>query len=175
MRDAFVRSGRVALGFGDSEICPQCGATWLRPAEETKAVIEGARRRFESLLAHDHRAPTPEGTWTPEGYTMHTGDWLRIWAERLIAVDAHPERPLTPMDQDELAAVRRYDSVGAAEALWALERGAADVLAVADRVGRLEFDHPVWGPAETDSILSWLAHEVDHHAWDVTRGVGVAL
>lgn len=174
MEDTFIRVGREAFGFGPHDVCPQCGATWVRPAEVTRGLIHGAADRYARLLRDGEEQPREQGVWSPVGYTAHTGDWLRIWAERLVAVADDPARPLPSIDQDRLAGVRAYDDMSAAAALHALRSGARDLLEVDGRTGVVAFDHPDFGPADSEAILSWLAHEVDHHAWDVARLRGLA-
>lgn len=169
MQDAFIRAGRRALGFGDDDRCPQCSGQWLRSPAESSVVIAGAAERFAARLGEGEDRDRDPGVWSPAGYTMHTGDWLRIWAERLVAVAAAPARALPSIDQDALAVVRGYDGVSEAAALHVLDAGAREVLEVHRRVTPVAFDHPSFGPADADAILSWLAHEVDHHAWDVAR------
>lgn len=169
MRDAFIRAGRQALGFGDHERCPQCDARWVRPPPESSEVIAGSAERFAALLREGTDRDRERGVWSPIGYTIHTGDWLRVWAERLVAVAEAPARPLPSIDQDALAAVRGYDHVSKAAALHVLRTGVRELLDVHRRVAPVDFDHPDFGPADADAILSWLAHEVDHHAWDVAR------
>lgn len=169
MQDAFIRAGRQALGFGDDDRCPQCGAPWLRTPPESSEVIAGSPERFETLLRDGTDPVRERGVWSPTGYTTHTGDWLRIWAERLVAVAEAPARPLPSIDPDALAAVRGYDDVAEPAALHVLRTGAHEILDIHRRVGPVDFVHPAFGPADADAILSWLAHEVDHHGWDVAR------
>lgn len=169
MQDAFIRAGRRALGFGDGDICPQCEAAWVRSRGVSGRIIAGAADRYGALLADREEVAREPGVWSPTAYTVHVGDWLRIWAERLVAVGAEPARPLPSVDQDVLAAARAYGEVSDAAALHVLASGARELLEVAERVGSVTFEHPDFGPADTEAILSWLAHEVDHHAWDVGR------
>lgn len=174
MRDTFIRVGRVALGFGHDDVCPQCGATWVRPPQVTAEVIAEAADRYARLLLDGEEQPRDPGVWSPTGYTAHTGDWLRTWGERLVAVADDRTGPLPSIDQDALAAVRAYDDMSGAAALHVLRSGARDLLEVYGRTGALAFHHPDFGAADSDAVLSWLAHEVDHHAWDVARLRGLA-
>lgn len=167
MQDAFIRAGRRALGFGDADTCPQCGADWVRAGGATRRIIAGAADRYGALLADGEEQEREPGVWSPTAYTVHVGDWLRIWAERLVAVAAEPDRPLPSLDQDVLAAARAYEEVSEAAALHVLASGAREVLEVAERIGPVVLEHPDFGAGDTEAILSWLAHEVDHHAWDV--------
>lgn len=169
MRDVFIIAGRQALGFGDHHDCPQCGAPWVRPSDAARGVIADAATRYASLLAAGEQRAREPGVWSPSAYTVHTGDWLRIWAERLVTVADNPSTPLPSIDQDELARVRRYDEMAQAAAMHVLSSGAEDLLGTYERVGALEFTHPDFGVADSEAVLSWLAHEVDHHAWDVAR------
>lgn len=169
MRETFIRAGRQALGFADADVCPQCGTSWVRPARASTRIIAAAADRYAALLATGEDLPRPPGVWSPVGYTIHVGDWLAIWSGRLVAVAAEPDRRLASIDQDELAVARAYDEVSATTALHVLRRGARDLLEVVERVGAVQFEHPDFGAADTEGILSWLAHDVDHHAWDVAR------
>lgn len=169
MRDAFIRTGRVALGFDDHDTCPQCGTTWVRPAAVTVEVVAGAADRYAALLDSGREQPRAPGVWTPSGYTLHTGDWLGIWGERLIALAEDPTRAVPSIDPDALAEVRGYRDATPSAALHTLRWRARELLAVFDRVGVIAFEHPSFGPADSEAVMSWLAHEVDHHAWDVAR------
>lgn len=123
----------------------------------------------QALGNPDEDRPREPGVWSPVGYTVHVGDWLRIWTERVVGAAAESGRAPPSIDPDELARLRGYDQIAQAAALHVLASAVRDALEVFDRVGAVELDSPDFGIADTGTILSWLAHDVDHHAWDIAR------
>lgn len=174
MREAFIRAGRRALGYPDEDLCRECGARWIRPVPASRDTVAAAAERYAALLAGGEDRAREPGEWSPVGYTVHLGDWLRIWAERVAVAAVEPGRVPTSVDPDELGRLRGYDRIGEAAALHVLRSGVRDTLDVFERVGALELESPDLGVTDSETVLAWLAHEVDHHAWDVARLRGSA-
>jgi hypothetical protein len=85
-------------------------------------------------------------------------------------------RPLDPdsrVDQDDLATVRNYEQLSPSAGLWALHRRVTDF---ADALARhpdrsWAFEHPDFGSWTIGEMVKWLAHEINHHHHDISRGM----
>lgn len=174
MHEGFIRAGRWLLGYPDEDPCRECGTRWVRPVPASRDTIAEAPDRYVMLLAEGEDQPRDPREWSPVGYTVHLGDWLRIWTERVVAAAVDPEWILASIDPDELGRLREYERTAEAAALHVLTSSVRDTLEVFDRVGVVEFESPDFGVGDSESVLAWLAHEVDHHAWDIARLRGSA-
>lgn len=113
----------------------------------------------------------PDLAWSVTAYVCHVGDNLRVWAERLAGVAAGQPRTVTPYDQDLLALVRSYQTVGLAGALFSLERatgGWREAVAQAASA-RVVLFHPDRGHLSVAQVTVHNAHDVEHHQMDIRR------
>jgi hypothetical protein len=158
-----------AGGWGDP--CRQCGYVWSIPEGDALGVIAEAPAAFADLLAGRNGTGTADGlTWDARTYVWHVADNLRIWAERLSGLAPGERRPVAPYDQDALAAVRHYDGMPLAAALWSLGRSSAEFVgqwsAAPPDAALL---HPEAGELGMGPVLRQVAHDTVHHQYDVSR------
>ena len=145
-----------------------CGRS---PRATRLGVIAEAPAAFADLLAGRDGTGTADGlTWDARTYVWHVADNLRIWAERLSGLAPGERRPVAPYDQDALAAVRHYDGMPLAAALWSLGRSSAEFVgqwsAAPPDAALL---HPEAGELGMGPVLRQVAHDTVHHQYDVSR------
>ena len=78
-------------------------------------------------------------------------------------------------DQDDLAAVRKYEHIPLAAALWSLSHAAEMwYQAYEAAFGREStFNHSERGPQTLPDIVQPAVHDAMHHEWDIRRSVAV--
>ena len=161
--------GRQTYG----EPCRGCGYTWAIGSGAAQEAVAAVPARLTSLLhgaGGDERHP--DLGWTVTGYVAHVGDNLRIWAERLAAITAGGPTLVTPYDEDALAAVRRYDELALAGALWSLRHSVSDWLeTIAAAPPTLRMVHPDRGDLPLDEVVRLTSHDAIHHVWDIERSL----
>lgn len=110
-------------------------------------------------------------TWSVTGYVCHVADNLRIFAERMVGVARGGAPRVAAYNQDNLAEVRKYDSVAVQGALWSLERAASDWVDAVEvaRVAEVVFEHPQRGRYTWVDVVSSNLHDAVHHEFDIRR------
>ncbi len=153
------------------EPCHECGFSWAMDVTAAQEAVAAVPDRLDDLLrGADGSERHPDLGWTVAGYIAHVGDNLRIWAERLVTINAGGPALVTPYDEDELAAVRRYDELGLAGVLWSLRHAVEDWLeAIAAAPPTLRMVHPDRGDIALHEVVRLTSHDALHHLWDVTR------
>jgi hypothetical protein len=171
----FLRSAVAEMlpHAGTAAQCAECGFAWSATGDEAMAVVEDGPARLARLLEGWNGAVPPNSpVWSPSAYVWHVGDVVRAWAERLHSLGNDPAADWASFDPDELARARHYDALPASSGSWALARSVdALVLSLEPLEGDTPFMHPQWGSGTVADALRWLAHETEHHALDVRRGV----
>ena len=156
--------------------CRECGFDWSISMEAAAAIIAEMPGRYTNLLeGQDGSIRHPSLSWSVGAYVCHVGDNLRIWAERMWSSVGAEQAHLEAYDQDELASVRRYESIPLATALWTLAH-AADVWQEAfEAAGKGEpiFNHPERGQLTLSDLVQSNCHDAMHHEWDIRRSLGV--
>jgi hypothetical protein len=157
--------------------CRECGYAWDTGFEEARVLIQEAPRRLRGLLKgqpHARRKPNAT-TWSPSGYVWHLSDWFRIQAQRIYGISHDPDYVHVGYDQDDVAALFRYDELPVASGLWAIERSAEEFqLATEDVDPATRFRHPDAGDITIEDVVRYVGHEAPHHELDVRRGLGIA-
>ncbi len=158
-----------AVTYGDP--CRECGFAWTTTLDEAVVVVANCPGALLGLLAGasgDERRL--DLAWSVgSAYVCHVADNLRIWAERLVAVeDGHPAE-VDGYDENALAHARGYESIPLRAAQWSLGRSVEDWLrAVNDspRTGTLMI-HPERGELSLLDVTVSNAHDTFHHLHDV--------
>jgi hypothetical protein len=78
--------------------------------------------------------------------------------------------PIVPYDEGRLGAIRGYANLPLAGALWSLERAARDWQAAEElaQSAGVTLDHPEQGRLILDEVRKIMAHDIEHHAADLT-------
>ena len=101
--------------------CRECGFDWSISVEAAAAIVAEIPERYARVLeGQDGSVRHPGLGWSVGAYVCHVGDNLRIWAERMWSSVEAEHVEIEAYDQDELASVRRYESIPLATALWSL-------------------------------------------------------
>lgn len=156
-----------------SRSCPECGFSWAMSADAAISLVAAAPQRFHTALSARGeqliRAPTVL-PWAALSYLWHLADVVRISAERLWALSHDPQAPVIAYDPDQLADARHYAQQSTTAGLWALERSTSDWLAAVSTVhAHDQYHHPEFGQLTVTEVMRMIAHEVEHHAWDIQR------
>jgi hypothetical protein len=155
--------------YGDP--CRICGYSWSTDSQTCLKIIGGASARFDALLSQrDGSERRADLEWNARGYVAHVGDMMRIWAERLAGAALCPSGSVVPYDEGDLGEARGYTELPLRASLWSLERATGDwqaADALAERAGAV-LDHPEQGPLGLEEVRRIVAHEVEHHAMDVS-------
>jgi len=159
--------------YGDP--CRECGFEWSTPAEEADTIIAETPARYVDLLdGQDGSARHPDLTWTAGGYVWHVTDNFRIWSDRLAGIAGGSRSPIVPYDENELAASRGYNEMSVEGGLWALERAVGDyevVVSLVDAMDDAVMLHPEFGDLPIIEVRRLIAHDAQHHGWDIERSV----
>jgi hypothetical protein len=122
------------------------------------------------MAGQDGKRKHVELQWNAAAYVVHVADVLRIWADRVAAAALGSSDLIVPYDEGELGVVRGYSELPLAGALWALERAVGDWSAaegLASSAGST-LNHPEQGPLGLDDVRRIMAHEIEHHAADLS-------
>jgi hypothetical protein len=157
------------IRFGDP--CRTCGFDWSTDSEACRQILGGATARFSALMS-EHAGPERyDGLeWNAQAYVSHVAEGMRIWAERVAAVALGAIEPIVPYDESVLGEVRGYEGLPLQGALWSLGRASGDwqaAEALADSTD-LMLDHPEQGPIGLSEVRRIVAHDVEHHAFDLS-------
>jgi hypothetical protein len=159
----------LRVAYGDP--CRGCGFEWSVEPAICVAIVSDAPARFKSILAGQvGRKVHPNLEWNATAYVVHVTDVLRIWSDRIAAVALGASDPVVPYDEDRLGGVRGYVSLPLPGALWSLGRAVGDWQA-AEHLAQsavVTLAHPVQGPLPLDDVRRIMAHEIVHHAADLT-------
>jgi hypothetical protein len=134
--------------------------------------VEDAPSRFAALLSErDGTEQHPDLSWNARAYVAHVSDATRIWAERVAGAALGATEPVMPYEEDDLGAVRGYEGLALQGALWSLERAIGDwreaeALAATSQGVLL---HPEQGQLSLGEVRRIVVHEIEHHAFDLTR------
>ena len=156
--------------------CRECGFDWSISVEAAAALVAEIPGQYARLLeGQDGSARHPSLSWSVGAYVCHVGDNLRIWAERMWSSVEAGHVEIEAYDQDELAKVRRYESIPSATALWTLSHAVnAWQEAFRAAAGREPtFSHPERGLISLLDLVQSNCHDAVHHAWDIRRSLGV--
>jgi hypothetical protein len=155
--------------FGDP--CRTCGFDWLTDSDTCRQIVGGAATRFRVLLSRRDGSEQDGGLeWNARAYVAHVADGMRIWAERVAAVALGAVGPIVTYDESVLGEVRGYQDLALQGGLWSLERASGDwqaAEALADGSDLL-LDHPEQGSIALSEVRRIVAHDVEHHAFDLS-------
>jgi len=157
--------------FGDP--CAECRFRWDTDLDTARGLVAEA----PVLLAELLRGATgterhPQLSWSTTAYVAHMSDNLRIFAERIAGVALGGPRSVSAYDEDVLAAVRHYDAISLAAAVWSFEQSVATWLTALDLApADLTFDHSERGAIDLTDVVQGNAHDVAHHLWDIERSL----
>jgi hypothetical protein len=111
-------------------------------------------------------------------HVWHLVDVVRIGTERLLTLARDPGRGIPCWDENELAAVRKYERLSPAVGLAVFELETDVWLRVAvtlptEAVEAVEavVEHAMFGELGATELARRLAHEVHHHTMDVAESV----
>jgi DinB superfamily len=155
--------------YGDP--CRRCGYEWSLGPSPCGEIVSSAAVRYAALLAGQNgKREHVELQWNAAAYVTHVADVLRIWADRVAGAALGSSDLILPYDEGELGMVRGYSGLPLAGALWALERAVGDWSAAAElaRSAGSILNHPEQGPLGLDDVLRIMAHEIEHHAADLS-------
>jgi hypothetical protein len=159
----------LRAAYGDP--CRGCGYEWSLEPTACTEVVRNAPARFRALLVRQEGQKGCAGLyWNAAAYVVHVADVLRIWADRVAAAALGSSDPIVPYDEGRLGDIRGYAGLPLAGCLWSLQRAAGDWQAaesLAQSVG-VTLDHPEQGRLSLDEVRQIMAHEIEHHAADVT-------
>ena len=157
--------------YGDP--CSVCGFSWSAPVAAVVAAIDNAPAAFGSLVAgRTGSERMPSLAWSVQAYVWHSGDNLRIWAERLAGSASGCGRSVVGYDQDDLAEARRYEAMPVGAALWSLARATADMREASRMVGDnvdVVIEHQAMGSYTLSDVTRQVGHDLRHHLGDVRR------
>jgi hypothetical protein len=156
--------------FGDP--CRSCRFRWSIAEDDARIIVTDAPRRFDALVTgKSGGARHPDLQWTVAGYVCHIADSIRIWAERIAGAVLTQAHQVASFDHDLLAEARRYDDIDLRTALWSLRRSVDDWRAALQLAQHTHFEmvHDEVGRLSLTDVIRIRAHDVVHHAWDVTR------
>jgi hypothetical protein len=157
--------------------CEECGLDTraLRPAD-VPALIRSAAATFAGVLADVEGArerPNPS-TWSPLEYACHVRDVCRRFDARLRLMLVLDDPAFENWDQDATAVQDGYAEQAPARVAKELAEAAERLAAAIDGLAVADWDRTGTrsdGVAFTVATLTrYLAHEVVHHAHDVTNG-----
>lgn len=155
--------------FGDP--CRTCGFDWSTDSETCRHIVDNAAVRFSVLLSGRAGSEQDGGLeWNARAYVAHVADGMRIWAERVAAVALGAADPIVTYDESVLGEVRGYQGLALQGGLWSLERASGDWQA-AEALSEgtdLVLDHPEQGPIGLSEVRRIVAHDVEHHAFDLS-------
>ncbi len=156
--------------------CRECGFDWSISVKAAAAIVAEIPGRYAGLLeGRDGSVRHPGLRWSVGAYVCHVGDNLRIWAERMWSSVEAGHVEIEAYDQDELASVRRYESIPLGTALWALSHAAAAWQEAFEAAVRREptFSHPERGLISLTDLVQSNCHDAVHHEWDIRRSLDV--
>ena len=157
--------------------CPECGTALEPSATDAAELITEGPATYKALFARTPAASwtiaSSGSTWAPNAYLWHVVDVLRFGAERLWMLTLDPTAAVIAWDADEIAKARGYAGLSVAVGLHALDHATAMWLDAfdatpSDAVAR----HPEIGAMTALVMAQRNAHEVVHHTYDITRGLG---
>lgn len=155
--------------------CPECGfvASALSIAEVGAFVRHSAAAMAVALERADAAERPNDATWSPLEYAAHVLDVLRLYRERLSLM-LQTDNPLYPnWDQDAAAIAGRYDERDPLVVAGELLPAASDIADAFDAVEGDGWQRPGRrGDGATFTVhtfAQYLAHDLAHHVWDVTR------
>jgi hypothetical protein len=141
-------------------------------------VFPEVRRAVGTLLAALERPdagdrPQPQ-VWSPVEYACHVRDVCRIFGARVALMRATTDPLFANWDQDETAVAERYWTEDPATVARELRNESERFLADLSTLDGDDWRRPgrrTDGSLFTiDSLTRYFAHDVVHHAWDVTAG-----
>jgi hypothetical protein len=155
--------------FGDP--CRICGFDWSTDSDTCRLIIRDASVRFSALTSERTGSEHHDDLdWNARAYVVHVGDGMRIWAERVAAAALGAVEPIVTYDESVLGDVRGYQGLALQGGLWSLQRASGDwqdAEALADGTD-LVLDHPEQGTIGLSEVRCIVAHDVEHHAFDLS-------
>lgn len=158
------------------EPCSECG---FDPATVTSDVLG---ERIRNAAATVHGALHDEGatirpdaaTWSKLEYGAHVRDVCRTMLSRLQLLVTEDDPTFANWDQDETARAERYGEQHPERVAIELDLASGALAEAYDQVPEGAWERPGRrsnGSAFTTFTLGVYAlHDLEHHAWDVTRG-----
>jgi hypothetical protein len=148
-----------------------CGFEWSVEPTVCAEILSNAPARLRALVAgQEGQKGCGSLQWNAAAYFVHVADVLRIWSDRLAAAALGNSDLIVRYHEGRLGDVRGYPSLPLAGALWSLERAAGD-WQVAEELAHsagVTLDHPEQGPLSVNDVRRIMAHEVEHHAADLS-------
>jgi hypothetical protein len=156
--------------YGDP--CRSCRYSWIANVDDLMAEVLALGTAYRATLRGlPGTARHPELGWCAAAYVLHVADNLRMHGERMAAASRGAQFEFVHADQDELAAVRSYETIPIEGALWSLET----VLVPYIETFRDAFEagvilrHPIRGDQFATDVLRGNVHDAHHHNWDLQR------
>lgn len=159
------------------ESCLECGFCWTAPLADLLRTIETCAERIaQAVRAVDattaRTRPTPH-VWSALEYTVHTGDAIGWYDERIerILTEDHPR--FTAFDWNAACDEREYNDRPIDLAVEVVGRVSAGLVARARRLAPDEWKREGIGSdgskRSIDALLRRAAHEAVHHVADIHK------
>ncbi|SEB72917.1 hypothetical protein SAMN04489806_1626 [Paramicrobacterium humi] len=158
--------------------CPECGfdASTLELDEVGDMARTNAGIWAEVLERPDVAVRPDAATWSPLEYACHVRDVHNVFAERLVLMMTHDDPEFADWDQDAAAEAGAYAEQDPRDVSTQLMEAAFGTAEAFDAV-------PAEYAARTglrsngsrftiETLGRYYAHDLVHHAWDVTRDRG---
>ncbi len=155
--------------------CAECGFTPEVPDAELPARIRAAVGTVHHALHDaDVRERPDESTWSKLEYAAHVRDVCRIRRERLDSRLQQDDPLFANWDQDATAVEEAYGEQRPPRVAIELDVAAADLSDAYASVPADAWERP--GRRSNGSRFTvrslgvYALHDLEHHAWDVTKG-----
>jgi hypothetical protein len=154
----------------ESADCAECGFAWTLPYQAAVATVAGGPAAVSEAL-HGVASPTrrSDGRWSATMYVWHLVDVVRFGTERLLTIAEDPERGIPCWDENDLAAVRKYERLSPRVGLLVFEMETRLWLDAAAIPAEATVAHPLFGELGAAELVRRTAHEVHHHTKDVAE------
>jgi hypothetical protein len=156
--------------YGDP--CTSCCYSWAQPIGDLIDEALALEPTYRAILGGlPGTARHPDLDWCASAYVLHVADNLRQMGERMAnGARGGPPGYFAP-DQDELAALRRYELIGIEGALWSLASVTGPYVEAFREAAAsgVVLPHPARGDQSADEVLRGNLHDAHHHAWDLRR------
>jgi hypothetical protein len=160
------------------ERCAECGLdTRALLPSEVPALVRGAAATLAGVLAGEdaRRRPSPS-VWSPLEYACHVRDVCRRFDARLRLLLVLDGPEFENWDQDAAAVQDGYAEQDPARVALELAEAAERLAAAIEDVPETAWERPGTrsdgAPFTVGTLTRYLAHDVVHHAHDVTHTRG---
>ena len=157
-----------------SDRCDECDFSWAIDPQEGIALVERSSKQLISLFEGAERARQRPASdmWSPSEYLWHLVDVLRIGRERLLTITTDPTAGIPCWDENALAEIRHYGALSPSVGLIAYRSAVTEWVALAGTVPvEASVEHAQDGTMTAGDIMRRNAHEVQHHALDIRKGL----